>query len=199
MRIKVCGIKQQEQLDQLVDLGIDMVGFNYYGPSPRFLEQKLATAKGSIVRVGVFVNADLEELSTVQLKDDLDFLQLHGTETAEFCAHASTLAPVIKAFGLHRDFDFSVLSDYEPFVEYFLFDTKTPGYGGSGKKFDWEILTEYKGRTPFLLSGGISLTDVDDIKKISHEALAGIDVNSGFEISPGNKDMEKIKDLKKQL
>lgn len=199
MKLKVCGITLQAQLNQLIELNVDMVGLNFYPKSPRYLDHELTSDQKAIIRVGVFVNEDFENINQITRAHKLDMLQLHGEESVEFCREASEFKPVIKAFGLHNDFDFKGLSEYEPYIEYFLFDTRTAGYGGSGKKFNWSLLSKYQGQKPFFLSGGIALTDIEEIKKLNHSKLVGVDVNSGFEVGPGIKNIDQIKELKNRI
>ena len=200
--VKVCGITSREQLIELNKLPIDMVGFNFFPSSPRFVHcpaEQLLLPKSNHERVGVFVNTGIEELAQHAKEFELDYLQLHGDETPEFCINAIHFGKIIKAFGLHEGFDFNRLEAYKDTVSLFLFDTRSKKYGGSGLKFDWAILDQYKGKTPFLLSGGISLADIDQILLIDHARFTGIDVNSGFEVSPGIKNIELLKNLTHRL
>ena len=197
MIVKVCGITDERQLDKLIQVGVDMVGFNFYPASKRFLQQPLLSPMSLVKRVGVFVNPSLEDVSLKVFEHSLDAIQLHGDETPEFCSEVVELRPVIKAFGVDDNFTFQKVEAYSEFADYFLFDNKTSQYGGSGKKFNWQKLLEYEGKTPFLLSGGITLKDINEIMDISHPGLDGIDVNSGFEISPGVKDLELVNEMMK--
>ena len=200
--VKVCGITTREQLIELNELPIDMVGINFFPPSPRFAQfqaEQLILPINNHKRVGVFVNPDTEELAQHAKDFELDYLQLHGDETPAFCKNARQFGKLIKAFGLHEEFDFNQLEAYNDSVSLFLFDTRSKKYGGSGLKFDWAILDQYKGATPFILSGGISLADIDKILLIDHDGLVGIDVNSGFEVSPGIKNIELLKKLTHRL
>jgi phosphoribosylanthranilate isomerase len=180
----------------------DYIGFIFYERSPRYAGCLNHTAVieslfPSTLSVGVFVNATIENIVETAEHYRLDVIQLHGNETPEYCAELSVKykCKIIKAFGIKSGDDFANMSEYEYFCDYFLFDTKTDLYGGSGNKFDHDLLINYKGKTPFFISGGITLDDVVSIRDNRHESCIGIDVNSGFEISPGLKDVAKIKKL----
>jgi phosphoribosylanthranilate isomerase len=144
--------------------------------------------------VGVFVNADLEAVILKVLNCELGYVQLHGSESPEYCQEVRTYpVKVIKAFGVGRDFDFSQLEPYLPHVDYFLFDTKAETHGGTGVQFDWSVLDAYKLDKPFFLSGGIGPNDVERIQNFRHPQLVGIDLNSKFETEPAYKDIEALK------
>jgi len=200
MIVKVCGITDIDQFKWLDKHEIDMIGLNFYPKSKRYIEQlPLRGYKTKSKKVGVFVNPSLSEVLSKCKEFYLDMVQLHGYESAEFCDIIAHEVPVIKAFGINDDFDFAELEPYLELATYFLFDTKSSGYGGSGKKFKWEKLNEYKFKTPFLLSGGITLKDIPQILGIDHSSLAGIDVNSGFEKSPGIKNLKNIELMMKLI
>lgn len=192
MIIKVCGITKKEQYTKLVELGIDMIGFNFYKPSSRYLTKAIGGEKGDSLHVGVFVNPSEDEIKHAANLHQLDMIQLHGQETVDFTARIAENYRVIKVFGIDDQFNFEITRDYEQYAEYFLFDTKTPLFGGSGKKFAWRQLATYQGDTPFILSGGIQLNDAHEIKKIQHEKFAGVDINSGFERAPGDKNIDQV-------
>ena len=191
-------MKIPENIRAVEALHPDFMGFIFYPKSPRFAEPlDIATLKAlpkSIKKIGVFVNENLENILTIATKYDLDGVQLHGTELVEMCKelhHAGFI--VIKAFPIAEAYNFKVTKAYEGACDYFLFDTKTDAYGGSGLKFNWTMLDEYVGETPFLLSGGIAADDVEAILKIEHPMFAGIDLNSKFELKPGLKNTELLK------
>jgi len=197
MKIKVCGLKYSDNILEVSKLDVDMLGFIFYKKSPRFVENSLTLEilekiPKNIEKIGVFVNSSTEEIKDIVLKYKLTGVQLHGNETPEECKLLKDGLLVIKSFLIKDDFDFSVLEAYQYCCDYFLFDTYTKDYGGSGKKFDWNLLNSYKLSTPFFLSGGISIDDVELICNFSHPKFFGIDINSKFEISPGLKDVEKI-------
>ncbi len=201
MKIKVCGMKQSQNINELIKLEIDFIGFIFYPKSKRYLEQNLsADIPANITRVGVFVNENKKIILEKIKKYKLDFVQLHARESPELCRQISLSgAGLIKAFSVDSDFDFKKTEKYENSCDYFLFDTKGKDYGGNGIKYDWKILENYKSKTPFLLSGGISENDVDEINNFNHEMCVGIDINSGFETKPGMKNIEKIKKFIKKL
>jgi len=207
-------MRDKENIERLIALKPDFVGFIFYDKSKRFVTDfpKVDFPK-EIKKVGVFVNESIEEVLSIVVKYQLDCVQLHGEESPEYCEklHNSHLERsrkinsdsvklgIIKAFSVDENFDFNTTKQYENCCSYFLFDTKGNDYGGNGIKFNWEMLQKYKGSIPFLLSGGISAKDVDEIKKISQPKFMGVDVNSGFEIKPGLKDIEKLKEFKSNL
>ena len=203
MIIKVCGMREPENVRQVAGLNIHWIGFIFYNKSPRSVDKGQLTVNNfncplSIVhcplkRVGVFVNATVEQMLEAVINYKLDYLQLHGNETPELCYSLQKRGiSLIKAFSIETKEDLKKVSDYEGRVDFFLFDTKCAGYGGSGKSFDWSVLANYTGDTPFILSGGINPDSVAAIKSFTHPQLAGIDLNSGFEIEPGLKDIDKL-------
>lgn len=210
MRVKVCGMRDPENIEALSQVPIDFIGLIFYPLSPRFaaankkLEKWLAkespAALKSIARVGVFVNAELEDLLNRIHDYELDYIQLHGTESYEYCKELFSLwefssirrASIIKAFSIDAKFNFDTVKDYEPYCKYFLFDTKGASFGGNGEQFDWSLLEKYQGEVPFLLSGGISEDSATAIKQLKHPKLAGVDINSKFETAPGIKDIASI-------
>lgn len=196
MLIKVCGMRDAENIRQVEALGIDWMGFIFYPRSPRFVGEALVGVahESPVRRVGVFVNASPEEMMEKARKYNLDYLQLHGNESPDDCyALQKRGFALIKAFSIASKEDLEKTKEYEGRVDYFLFDTKCEGYGGSGKQFDWSVLAAYKGSTPFLLSGGIRPESLEVLRHFHHSRLAGIDLNSGFETKPGVKDVAKLK------
>lgn len=200
-------MKYPDNIKELAEarLPINFMGLIFYDKSPRFVHnlelRDLNVLPGYAERVGVFVNADMDYIMQMTNKYNLDLIQLHGNESPEFCRelNESGAMPVIKAFSISEPSDFEQTQAYEGLWGYFLFDTKTPQYGGSGQKFDWKILDNYKGNMPFLLSGGISIEDAEAIKEISHPKFYGIDLNSRFETAPGQKDIKRIQQFIKAL
>jgi len=197
LAIKICGMKFPENILAVAALRPDFMGFIFYPKSPRYAEpldiETINSIPKSIKKIGVFVNESLENILTVVYKYNLDGVQLHGSENVEICRKLKdTGLLVLKAFPIADAYNFNVTKTYEGACDYFLFDTKTEAYGGSGVKFDWQILNKYKGQTPFLLSGGIAADDSEAILKIEHPKFAGIDLNSKFEISPGFKNVKLL-------
>lgn len=198
MIIKVCGIKVPENYNTLGQLDIDMIGINFYKPSKRFINNVILKKIEGQKRVGVFVKSSETEILASIKKHQLDFAQLHGDEDVAACLAIKKHIPIIKVFRITLDFDWSSVNGFE-FADYFLFDTMTSKYGGSGQKFDWESLSQYPGITPFLLSGGIDATDAKNILNISHPLFAGVDINSKFETEPGVKDVGCVKNFIKEI
>lgn len=207
MRIKVCGNRDLNQLEELNDLRVDYAGLIFYEQSPRYVLKKLEGKEVmklnlSLEKVGVFVNATEDEIMK-QIDDfGLNLVQLHGDETASFCNRISDHIKVIKSFRIadpDTNIDW-VVKEYEEVCDYYLFDKGSAGlYGGTGQKFDWNILEKFNIGKPFFLSGGISAGDAANLKKFQHPFFYGVDVNSRFEIEPGIKDMTQIKEFVNQL
>ena len=202
MKIKICGLKEAENIAEITALNPDFVGFICYPPSPRFIGKHLKQADfiqaipKSVKKVGVFVNESISTIISYQGQLGLDFIQLHGNESPEDCQLLQQRGlTIIKAFAVDNQFDFEKLFSYEAHCAYFLFDTPTIAYGGSGRKFDWEVLTNYKGSLPFFLSGGIAISDIPEIKQLSFKKMVGIDVNSKLELAPGLKCINSAKEI----
>lgn len=198
LKIKVCGMKYADNISQLNTLQPHFMGFIFYPPSKRFVgldfdKSVLKSVPNQIIKTGVFVNATEGEVLEFAQLYGMQAVQLHGSESPQFCAaiKASGLT-LIKAFGIAVDFDWEQLSAYQNVVDYFLWDTQTEIHGGSGKQFDWHLLNNYKLNIPFFLSGGISLDNLDEVKKINHPQFFGVDLNSKFETEPGIKDIKKL-------
>ena len=204
MKIKVCGMRDTDNISELIKLKPDYIGFIFYGKSKRFVTNfPEIEIPSEIKKVGVFVNEAIDTIIEIAEENKLEAIQLHGNESPQYCEELKTLlikkVEIFKAFSVDDDFDFSKTEAYQKVCDYLLFDTKGKNYGGNGVKFNWRVLDSYKGITPFLLSGGISKIDVSEIKKISHEAFVGIDINSGFEIEPALKNIDDIKEFKQNL
>ena len=204
MITKVCGMCQAENVQAVAETGIQWMGFIFYAPSPRCLLRDPAEAERvrQLItadmfrpkRVGVFVNQSQEEILELAQAYRLDYLQLHGHESPDFCyALQKRGYALIKAFSIATAEDLAHTADYAGRVDYFLFDTKCAGYGGSGQRFDWNLLQHHQGETPFLLSGGIRPESLADIQAFHHPRWAGIDLNSGFESAPGVKNAETLR------
>lgn len=198
MKIKVCGMKFPENIRAVAALQPDYLGLIFYPHSPRFvgfeLNEALTELRLPAKKVGVFVDKDFSTIKSIINKYHLDAVQLHGSESAETCAALRESVEVIKAFGVDESFDFDQLKAYENKVDYFLFDTKTVVYGGSGKAFNWRVLEKYALNVPFFISGGLSNENLDSILDFKHPAFYGLDLNSKFEDEPGLKNIEKLKE-----
>ncbi len=197
MKVKICGLRDGDNIQAVAALAPHYVGFICYGPSPRYINdmpaQTLANLPAEIYKTGVFVNESKENIAKLINQYGFNAIQLHGNESPEFTQSFRDRVLVLKAFGLDKNFDFEQLNAYANKVDYFLFDTKTDLHGGSGKTFDWGVLDNYKLNVPFFLSGGLSLGNLDEVKTIRHPQFYGVDLNSKFETSPGVKDIEKLK------
>ncbi|MEP0368259.1 MAG: phosphoribosylanthranilate isomerase [Cyclobacteriaceae bacterium] len=201
MKLKVCGMREKENIEELLQLEPDFIGFIFYAKSPRFVENfEIPDVPTETKKVGVFVNEDESVILDCVEKYGLDYVQLHGNEPVELAESIKQKGVgVIKVFGVMDALPSAEIRPYEDAVDYFLFDTKTPAHGGSGQKFDWSILKSYDSTKPFFLSGGIDVSDIEEIKKMNIEKLEVIDVNSRFEIAPGLKNIERVKALKSKL
>jgi phosphoribosylanthranilate isomerase len=201
MKLKICGMKFPKNIIEIESLKPDFMGFIFWDKSIRHYDKTSISISSKINRVGVFVNEKIEEVLKKIKQYDLDFIQLHGGENEDYCRAITDHCKIIKVFSISKGFEFKNSEPFENLCHYFLFDTKTSSYGGSGKKFDWTILNNYSSKKPFFLSGGISLDDIDEIKKISSSKLPllGIDINSQFENKLFEKDCNKIKLLIKNL
>lgn len=200
MQLKVCGITTSEDILNLINLKIDRLGFIFYHKSKRYvygklIEDGLKEIPKHIKKTGVFVNAEKAEIEQLIDQYHLDSIQLHGEETPEFCKYFRTKTEVIKVISIKDKDSFETAKQYQDACDLFLFDTQSVNYGGTGETFNWQWLEAYTLNKPFYLSGGISLENFEEIKKIKYKQLVGIDVNSKFEIRPGIKDIAKIKQL----
>jgi phosphoribosylanthranilate isomerase len=195
--IKVCGMRDTQNINDLIGLGVDYMGMIFYAKSPRYIEQLPEIHDyRNVKKAGVFVNADETEIMDQVHKFDLQVVQLHGYEEADLCETLKYQGlEVFKAFGISDDFDFVNVRSFEGVCDMFIFDTKTKTHGGSGRKFNWDKLKDYKGNTPFLLSGGISPKEIEEVISFEHPQYAGVDLNSGFEIEPGLKDVGLLKEF----
>jgi phosphoribosylanthranilate isomerase len=205
MKTKVCGLRQQQNVNELVALAPEWMGFIFSPNSPRYFNAAPESADinsipSSIKKVGVFVDETIEAVKNTIQRHGLNAIQLHGSETPEFCAALqSSNIEIIKAFSVDDNFDFSITETYAPFVDYFLFDTKGKQAGGNGIAFNWNILEGKRFAKPFLLSGGISPEHAEAIKNFSHPDCVGIDINSRFEVSPGMKDVAAIRSFLQKI
>ena len=199
--IKVCGMCEAENIREVESLeGIDMLGFIFYPKSPRYVYELPAYLPIHARRIGVFVNEDKQVVSMYADRFGLDYVQLHGNESPEYCRSLHTVGlKIIKALSIARSKDLTRVYEYEKDCDLFLFDTKCEQYGGSGNQFDWSILHTYDGDVPFLLSGGINPYSVNALKEFKHPRLAGYDLNSRFELKPGKKDTERIRTFLNEL
>ena len=200
MKLKVCGMKHSQNITEIESLFPDLMGFIFYEKSKRFFNQPEINLNNKVKRVGVFVNENIQEIKNKIKKYKLDYVQLHGEENVNFCHSLQPFVKIIKVFKIDYNFNFKKTEEFEQVCDYFLFDTKSQLHGGSGKKFDWDLLKNYNCKKDFFLSGGIDISDIEEIKKIVNSyPIAGIDVNSKFELDNLEKDKEKINLLIKKL
>lgn len=228
MKFKVCGMNQNPK--EVAQLQPDYLGFIFWEPSTRYFDGDMPDLPKSIKKVGVFVDASIEEVLQKIEKYKLNAVQLHGTESPKYCKNLQdkflsfraqsrkkkvdipievstaldlTALEIIKVFSIKDDFDFSILKPYEASSDYFMFDTKGKLPGGNGYAFDWSILKEYPSEKPYFLSGGIGLDEIEDLldflESPASKRCYAIDVNSRFEIQPGLKNIEQLKEFKKLL
>lgn len=203
MKIKVCGNTSQQQVVELDDVGITFAGFIFYPKSPRYMmnrisADKMRQIKGKIIKVGVFVNPSHDDLMKTVEDYRLDMVQLHGDESPKFCDRIADYISVIKAFRMSdNDSVHHMTQPYMEVCDFFMFDTLGAGYGGTGKKFDWDVLQKSPPVKPYFLSGGIELDDDQKLGEFSTtpaaEKLFAIDINTKFEVEPGVKDVNAIK------
>lgn len=195
---KVCGMRAPENIEALLLLQPDFLGFIFYARSARYVGQQLDADllqrfPPKTRKVGVFVNESLEVMLAAVRKYGLEAVQLHGTESPGLCHQLKGQGLLVfKAFSVDDDFDFDQLAAYEGSCDFYLFDTKGQQYGGNGTTFNWDVLKRYALPTPFFLSGGIDLEHAEQIKALSLPALKGIDINSRFETGPAQKDVDKV-------
>lgn len=208
MRIKVCGMTQIDQVEKLPGLGATFAGFIFYPKSPRYVFRHITSAQikkvNTINKVGVFVNASVEEVLLMVDECRLHMVQLHGDESPKYCERIADYVSVVKAFRLSDNDSIQwMINPYMDVCDMFMFDTMGAGYGGTGKKFDWNVLKGNEIGKPFFLSGGIQPEDTAALKEFEKEpvakALFAIDINSKFESSPGIKDMDKVGNFIKEV
>lgn len=205
MKLKVCGMKYPQNIEDVALLKPEFMGFIFYSGSKRCadyqeLKDYIQSLDQEIKRVGVFVNQVISEVIAICNELHLDYAQLHGNESLNLMAELKLSdIKIIKVFHIDEHFNWNKCKKFVGLSDYFLFDTACSNYGGSGKQFDWKLLKEYKDNLPFFLSGGIKLEHLSIIRELQLPYLAGIDVNSQFEITPGIKDLEKLEIIKNEL
>ena len=198
MKIKICGLKEAHNIQQVSKANPDYMGFIFYPKSSRFVgnefsKSALAEIPDNIIKIAVFVNESVENILRTVMKYNFKAVQLHGQESPETCRQLKEKKLiVIKAFSMDDSFDFIALHQYEKRCNFFLFDTKTPAFGGSGKSFNWKLLEKYNLETPFFLSGGLGIENMEAVLKLNHGKLYGLDFNSRLEDKPGLKNITLI-------
>ena len=205
LKIKVCGMRNPDNIRELIQLNPEYLGFIFHPMSKRYIGANIPAEiqrliPDTIQKVGVFVDESPESLINKYRISNLDMVQLHGSESPKYCQRLRDLhITVIKAFSITPEFDFGKVQPYEDACDYYLFDSAGVLRGGNGLKFDWEKLNQYQGNKPFFLSGGIQPPDIVSIKYLDHKRLYAIDVNSGFETEPGIKDISNLESFLKDL
>ncbi len=205
IRLKICGMRFAPNIREIAAAGPDIMGFIFYPPSPRYLPPQEAgevikEVPAGIEKAGVFVNSSLDDVARTAGELKLNYVQLHGSEPPHMCrALQRSELKVIKVFGIGDKFDLNLLDEYKAVVDYFLFDTKSPRYGGTGRSFQWALLEKYDGTIPFFISGGIGPEHLDMLQDLKVKNLYAVDVNSRFEVHPGMKDLKKVKALIRKL
>lgn len=213
-KLKICGMKYPENIAEAARLHPDYMGFIFYDKSPRYVAGEIPDLPSGIKKTGVFVKTSIETITTKIMKYNLQAVQLHGNEPADFCKELAAVlsgneyphkVEIIKVFSIQDSFDFEQLKPFENTVDYFLFDTKGKLPGGNGYTFDWKVLKDYPSEKPFFLSGGIGPEETDKVlgflennNRLTARCYA-IDVNSRFEIEPGLKNTEKLKEFKSKI
>ena len=205
VKLKICGMKETENITEISTLQPDYLGFIFWEKSKRNMTLgAIPELPETTKKVGVFVDASIQEIAAKINQYQLDVIQLHGNESVIFCRNVKKLGvEVIKVFSMNSNFNFSLVKEYVLVVDYFLFDTKGKLPGGNGVTFDWKILENYHCDTPYFLSGGIGTTEIDGLKEFLKSPAAkkcyAIDVNSRFEKKPGIKNKIKLQKFKKLL
>jgi phosphoribosylanthranilate isomerase len=208
MKLKICGMK--DNIEEVAELQPDYLGFIFWKPSKRYFDGPIPLLPKTIGKVGVFVDANIDEIINHTHKYGLNAIQLHGKESPEFCENLKVRlkkhnikADILKVFSITDGFNFSQLSAYENSTDFFLFDTKGKLPGGNGYQFNWEVLKGYSSQKPYFLSGGIGPGELDNLleflQKEESKYCHAIDVNSKFESAPGLKDIDKLEEFKKRL
>lgn len=203
LNLKVCGMRDADNIREVGALAPDFMGFIFYKESPRYVGPDFTipdSLQARIKKVGVFVNESTDGIMETVKKHRLDLVQLHGGESADQCRNLRDRGVgVIKAFSVDDDTRFTETEDYREVVDYFLFDTKGKYFGGNARRFDWQVLSRYDQQVPFFLSGGISPENIAEVLAFGNYNIAAVDVNSGVEVKPALKDVEKVRSIKKTL
>jgi phosphoribosylanthranilate isomerase len=205
MLLKVCGLRERENVAAIAAIKPQWMGFIFSPVSPRYYNDasepaSIASIPKGIYKTGVFVNADEEKVMNLHNQHQLDYIQLHGYESVEFCKNLSSKGiKIIKAFALTPEFDFSMTEDYAPYASLFLFDSAGKLLGGNGVQFNHALLKGKRFSKPFLLSGGIGPDDVPALKNLHHPDMIGVDVNSRFEDAPGLKNVSALELFSQQI
>ena len=208
MKLKVCGMKFKDNIQQVTALQPDYLGFIFYEKSARYFSNEIPRLPQNIKKVGVFVDADLDYVIAMVNTHNLEAVQLHGNELPQYCealrhAELKNRIDIIKVFSIKDEFNFEVLTAFETVCDYYLFDTKGKLPGGNGYTFNWNVLNKYPSFKPYFLSGGIGINEIEKLNKFKTSKAStychAIDVNSKFEIEPGLKDIKLLNKFKVKL
>jgi phosphoribosylanthranilate isomerase len=203
IKLKICGMRDAENIIHVAALQPDYMGFIFYAKSPRFVQNEFTVPDAfpeSIKRIGVFVKETTETIVKQAKRLSLEYIQLHGDEIVSQCEELKAAGlKVIRVFSVNDDFDFNTTKPYKNVSDFFLFDTKGKYYGGNAQIFNWNILKQYDQEVPFFLSGGLNAENVKQISDLNGMNIHALDVNSGVESSPGVKDISKIKSLMQSM
>ncbi|WP_115461703.1 phosphoribosylanthranilate isomerase [Winogradskyella aurantiaca] len=202
MKLKVCGMKYEDNMKAVAALQPDFMGFIFFDRSSRFFESQIPQLPESIKKVGVFVDAPVHEVKRLIKTHSLDMIQLHGKESPEYCNELYDVE-IIKVFSIKDAFDFNTLIPYETVCDFYLFDTKGQLPGGNGYSFNWNVLEDYPSTKPYFLSGGIGLNEIENVKEFLKKPYSkycyAIDVNSKFELKPGLKNTDELEKFRYEL
>lgn len=205
LKLKICGMRDPDNIREVIQIHPDYIGFIFYGPSPRYVGNYLDKIReveipDTIKKVGVFVDENLDEILLNREKLSFSIVQLHGNESVTLCRelHKEGLE-VIKVFSVGETFNFEKMKNYAESVDYFLFDTKGKYYGGNSIPFNWTLIDDYPFDQPFFLGGGIEINNLPEIAKINNQYLYAVDANSRLESYPGFKDPQKLKMFKEKF
>lgn len=201
LKLKVCGLNDIENFNNISILQPEFVGLNFYAPSKRYVKEDMqVSAPEGVDTVGVFVNEGLKKIIELTEKYQLSYIQLHGNESPEFCECLQLHdLKVIKAFRVGEEFSFEIVAPFVGKADFFLFDASGKGYGGNGIIFNWNILKDYPFDTPYFLAGGLAPENIDHVFEHELPGLYALDINSGYELQPGIKDVKKVQELIKTL
>ena len=202
LKLKICGMRDPENIQEVSDLLPDYMGFIFFKDSPRWVGENFVMPQlpKSISTVAVFVDEPVDYMIDIVNRYQFRFVQLHGNESVATCNELKQQGiSIIKVFSVHNEFDFSVANPYKPFVDYFLFDTKGKYHGGNAQVFNWKILKNYDQQTPFFLSGGLSIDNLKNLSDLNDMNIYALDLNSGVEMHPGMKSISKVKSIQDAL
>lgn len=203
IKLKICGMRDPQNILEVAALSPEYMGFIFFDKSPRNVGMDLVLPENfssGITKVGVFVNALTDFILQQVHRLELDVVQLHGKESVDqLLALKDAGVKIIKVFSVDDDFDFNNTRPYKAVADFFLFDTKGKYYGGNAKVFDWRVLEAYDQEVPFFLSGGVGPDNIKDVAAIRNMNIHALDVNSGVEKEPAIKDIEKIKELQRNI